>query len=163
MRALQQPLVEEIGPTYEAPGGFPNLRERVLLDTGPLVSFLVGTAEHHQWACDHWKRFKPPLYTCESVLAETAHLLRREHYEPEPLLELLELGMLEVTFFIKDDLPALKQLLRRYSNLRMSLADACLVRMSEIAGRCVIMTLDSDFQVYRRFGRQHIPVLMPLK
>lgn len=139
------------------------MRERVLVDTGPLVSFLVRTAEHHDWACEQWQRYAPPLLTCEPVLAEAAHLLRREQQDIEPLLELVELGILEVSFCIKQELPALKQLLRRYRNLPMSLADACLVRLSELSGQCVVMTIDSDFQIYRRFSRQQIPVLMPIK
>jgi hypothetical protein len=43
----------------------------------------------------------------------------------------------------------------------MSLADACLVRMSELAPRAAVLTLDGDFRVYRRNGRQAIPVIMP--
>jgi hypothetical protein len=43
----------------------------------------------------------------------------------------------------------------------MSLADGCLVRMSELAADGVVFTLDSDFRIYRRHGRQKIPLLMP--
>ena len=46
------------------------MTESVLIDTGPLVSYLIGTAQHHQWAVEQWKRLGPPLYTCEPVLAE---------------------------------------------------------------------------------------------
>ena len=43
----------------------------------------------------------------------------------------------------------------------MSLADACLVRMSELVEDCTVLTLDSDFRIYRRNRRKSIPVLMP--
>jgi hypothetical protein len=43
----------------------------------------------------------------------------------------------------------------------MDLADACLVRMSEMHADCVVWTPDSDFRVYRRHGRQTIPLLAP--
>ena len=49
----------------------------------------------------------------------------------------------------------------KYANLPMSLADACLVRMTELDESSAVMTLDGDFLVYRRHGRQAIPVLMP--
>ena len=49
----------------------------------------------------------------------------------------------------------------KYENVPMSLADACLVRMTEIEKTSQIITLDQDFNVYRRFDRQHIPILMP--
>jgi uncharacterized protein len=43
----------------------------------------------------------------------------------------------------------------------MALADACLVRMSELRSAVVVMTLDGDFRLYRRHGRQAIPVVLP--
>ena len=53
------------------------------------------------------------------------------------------------------------RLLRKYADQPMSLADACLVRMAEIAGSCRVFTTDRDFLVYRRGGRQIIPLLAP--
>jgi predicted nucleic acid-binding protein len=45
----------------------------------------------------------------------------------------------------------------------MSLADACLVRLSELHRDSTVFTLDSDFRIYRRHGNKVIPVLMPEK
>jgi hypothetical protein len=53
--------------------------------------------------------------------------------------------------------------MHRFRDQGMSLADACLVRMSELASECVLLTLDGDFRIYRRNGRQTIPVRMPPK
>jgi hypothetical protein len=53
--------------------------------------------------------------------------------------------------------------MRRYASVPMSLADACLVRMSELDPAARILTLDSDFLVYRRSGRQVVPTIMPSK
>ena len=50
----------------------------------------------------------------------------------------------------------LRELLHRYRNRPMSLADACLVRMSEIHRGSEIFTLDGDFRIYRRFGNKVI-------
>jgi hypothetical protein len=41
----------------------------------------------------------------------------------------------------------------------MSLADACLVRLSELRADSEVMTLDGDFTIYRRHGRQVIPLI----
>ena len=102
-----------------------------------------------------------PLHTCEAVLTEAEHLLRRESQPATALMELIETGALAVTFSVADGIPELKQFLRRYSDWPMSLADACLVRMSEARDRCRIMTTDSHFRIYRRHGRKVIPLLMP--
>jgi uncharacterized protein len=56
---------------------------------------------------------------------------------------------------------ALRRLMTRYATVPMSLADSCLVRMSEIYPKSHVFTLDSDFRIYRRNGRQMIPTIAP--
>ena len=104
---------------------------------------------------------RPPLLTCEPVLAEAAHLLRRHACETDPLLALVEREVIQVSFSVTSELVALRQLMRRYRDQPMSLADACLVRLSEQQERTRVWTLDSDFRIYRRLGRLMIPTLMP--
>ena len=133
----------------------------VLLDTGPLVSFLAAGLEHHPWVCEQWKRLHAPLLTCEPVLTEAAFLLKREGRETDPLFELLDRGVLRFGLEIEDQLPDLRTLMNRYRYRPMSLADACLVRLSEMHRHSTVFTLDSDFRIYRRHGNKVIPILMP--
>ena len=133
----------------------------VLLDTGPLVSFLAAGLEHHPWVCEQWKRLHAPLLTCEPVLTEAAFLLKREGRETDPLFELLDRGVLRVGLEIGGQLPDLRTLMNRYRYRPMSLADACLVRLSEMHRDSTVFTLDSDFRIYRRHGNKVIPILMP--
>ena len=58
-------------------------------------------------------------------------------------------------------LDAVIRLLQKYADVPMSLADACLVRMTEVYSDPVLLTTDSDFRIYRRHGRQTIPSVMP--
>lgn len=133
----------------------------VLLDTGPLVTFLAAGLEHHAWVCEQWKRLRAPLLTCEPVLTEAAFLLKREGRETDPLFELLERGVLRVGLQIEDQQADLRTLMSRYRDRPMSLADACLVRLSELHRESAVFTFDSDFRIYRRHGTKVIPVLMP--
>jgi len=133
----------------------------VLIDTGPLVTFLAAGLKHHDWVCAQWKRLRPPLFTCEPVLTETAFLLKREGRETDPLFALMERGVLRVGLEIEDQLADLRSLMRRYRDRPMSLADACLVRLAELHLGSVLFTLDADFRIYRRHGNKVIPVLMP--
>ena len=138
------------------------MTERVcLLDTGPLVSFLGSGLEHHAWAVEQWKEVRPPLLTCEPVLTETAFLLKRAGRDTDALFALLERGVLRIAIGIEREQADLRVLMRRYRNRPMSLADACLVRLSEIHGSSEVLTLDSDFRIYRRHGNKVIPVRMP--
>ena len=132
-----------------------------LLDTGPLVSFLASGLKYHPWTCEQWKSFRPPMLTCEPVLTEAAFLLKREGRDADPLFALLERGVIRVALDIQKEQADLRALMRRYRNRPMSLADACLVRLSELHSDGVIFTLDSDFRIYRRHGNKVIPVLMP--
>ncbi len=137
------------------------MKGAVLLDTGPLVAFLAAGTAHHGWVCEQWKRLHPPLLTCEPVLTEAAFLLKREGRETDQLFELLERGVLRVGIEVEDQLADLRVLMRRYRDRPMSLADACLVRLSELHSGGVVLTFDGDFRIYRRHGNKVIPVLMP--
>lgn len=132
-----------------------------LLDTGPLVSFLAAGLRHHAWAVEQWKRLRPPLLTCEPVLTEATFLLQREGRDSDVLFVLLERGVIRIALAVQEEQADLRALMRRYRNRPMSLADACLVRLSEIHTSAEVLTLDSDFRIYRRHGNKVIPVRMP--
>jgi uncharacterized protein len=138
------------------------VKERVLLlDTGPLVSFLADGLAHHAWAVEQWKQLRPPMLTCEPVLTEAAFLLKREGRDTDGLFALLERGIIRIGLAVEDQQADLRALMRRYRNRPMSLADACLVRLSEMHGAAEVLTLDGDFRIYRRHGNRVIPVRMP--
>jgi uncharacterized protein len=101
------------------------------------------------------------LLTCEPVLTEAAFLLKREGRDADALFALLERGVIRVALAVQEEQPDLRALMRRYRNRPMSLADACLVRLSEIHTAAEVLTLDSDFRIYKRHGNQVIPVRMP--
>ena len=132
-----------------------------LLDTGPLVSFLAADVQYHAWAVDQWKELRPPLLTCEPVLTEAAFLLRREGRDTDSLFTLLERGVIRIAIAVEREQADLRALMRRYRSRPMSLADACLVRLSEIYRAAEVVTLDADFKIYRRYGNKVIPVRMP--
>jgi uncharacterized protein len=132
-----------------------------LLDTGPLVSYLAAGLEYHAWAVEQWRKLRPPLLTCEPVLTEAAFLLKREGRDTDVLFALLERGVIRVAVAVEREQADLRALMRRYRNRPMSLADACLVRLSEIHAAAEILTLDGDFRIYRRHGNKVIPVRMP--
>jgi predicted nucleic acid-binding protein len=104
---------------------------------------------------------RPPLLTCEPVLTEAAFLLKREGSDTDALFTLLERGVIRIALAVQEEQADLRALMRRYRNRPMSLADACLVRLSEIHTAGQVITLDSDFRIYRRHGNKVIPVRMP--
>lgn len=137
------------------------MSERFLLDTGPLVALINRNDAFHDWAKREFDQIVPPLFTCEGVLTEACHLLRRTGRSAYGPLEMIDRGVLIVRFQINEDAAAVTDLMDRYANVPMSYADACLVRMSEQYERCTVLTLDGDFRIYRRHGRRRIPLRIP--
>lgn len=105
--------------------------------------------------------FSAPLITCEPVLAEACFLIHRAGGHPADLIRKLDQGVLEIAIDLSREAGTIEVLLKRYEHTPMSLADACLVRISEQIADCRLFTLDSDFEHYRRNGRQLIPLLRP--
>jgi uncharacterized protein len=104
---------------------------------------------------------EPPLLACESVLSEAQFLIDRFGGDSRSVLDLVERGMIEIAFALKDHIRRVRQLQQSYRDVPMALADACLVRMTELNVNSRVFTTDSDFRIYRRNGRQLIPLVAP--
>lgn len=137
------------------------MNHRLLLDTGPWVALLCRDDTHHEWAKARFGQFPGPFLTCEAVVAETCFLLARAGFDPVRALMLLERGAVQIALSLESQIAPVRKLFERCDNVPASLADACLVRMSELFEPCSILTLDSDFGIYRRHGRKTIPVMSP--
>jgi predicted nucleic acid-binding protein len=101
------------------------------------------------------------MRTCEAVLSEAWYLLRLTRRGQTALLEFVERGVVSVDFALSSELAAVRRLVTRYRDRPMSLADACLVRMAELFDEAGVLTLDADFAIYRKNGRQVIPLIAP--
>ena len=134
-----------------------------IVDTGPLVAFLDRAEQHHRWVVEQIERLDPPLLVCEPVLAEAMYLLARFSKAQDALFGLLANGALIIAFRIEEHIPALLKLHQKYRDRPMSLADACIVRMAEIYERHAVLTLDSDFTVYRKHGRVPLVLIHPAR
>ncbi len=132
-----------------------------IVDTGPLVAFLDRAERHHRWVADRIGELEVPLLTCEPVLAEAMHLLARLSRAQDALFGLLKNGALRISFRVEEHVPALRKLHQKYRDRPMSLADACIVRMAELHDRHAVLTLDSDFSVYRKHGRAPLTLIDP--
>jgi predicted nucleic acid-binding protein len=137
------------------------MKRQVILDAGPLVAFINGRDRYHKWSTLQWAQTDPPFLTCEAVLSESCFLLRGIKGGQATVLELLKRGVLSLPFRIDDSVKQITWLLQKYSDVPMSLADACLVRMSELYSDSHVLTLDDDFRIYRKNKRQVIPVYSP--
>lgn len=129
-----------------------------IADAGLLIAGLDSRDEYHGWARRMLEREPPPWLVCEPVLAEVSASVGT----PEPVLEMLRRGDLEIAFELSDNALEVLALVRKYRDQGMDLADACLVRMSELLDDSVIYTVDrKDFSFYRRRRRHAIRCEFP--
>jgi predicted nucleic acid-binding protein len=126
---------------------------------GPTSALLNAGDKHHAGTREVWARLEPPVHTCEGVLSEAQHVLRRPGENPRAELEFLRQGVFNVAFSVEDEVGRLLELQRTYADVPMSLAEACLVRGSELHGHSRVLTTDPDFRTYRRNRRQVIPLV----
>ena len=133
----------------------------VLVDTGPLVALLCRGDRHHAWVRERFAEIAPPLLTCEAVLAEADHLARHGGARGGNVAQLVRRGVVRVALELSREIESVAAIQDRYRDVPASLADACLVRLSEIHDDCRVMTFDADFRIYRRRGREVVPVWMP--
>ncbi|GAB5534326.1 MAG: PIN domain-containing protein [Rubricoccaceae bacterium] len=137
------------------------MRRRVLLDTGPLVASLDRSELNHKWSVEAMQRHSAPLLTCDAVIVEAVYILRSKNIDPKPLFELLICGAVSVVYSLQQEIEPIQQLMEQYADTPMDLADACLVRMSELYPESLFLTLDSDFYTYRRNRTEAIDVIRP--
>jgi predicted nucleic acid-binding protein len=131
----------------------------VLVDTSFLVAFLNRRDAHHDWAKAQAARSPLPWRTCEPVLSEAFHLLGSPG--TPRLIDLLATATLLCDFHLAEHQGDILKLLKKYFDVPMSLADACLVRMTETLSDPLLFTADRDFGIYRRNNRQTIPCKTP--
>src|SRR5437764_5846976 len=136
------------------------MRSGVLLDAGPLIAYRDRRDAHHAWVAEIWPVLELPLITCEPVLTEVSFLLGRARLDASWPAELVQKEIVRIGLRLDDEAVAIQTLMRRYAEIPMSLADACLVRLAELTG-LPICTLDGDFAIYRAHGRRALELITP--
>lgn len=136
------------------------IKTRILLDTGPLVALLVKNDKNHVRAKNLFSSAPFPLITCEAVLSEASYLLRKaDSRAPQEIFKLAEAGLFDLSFRLSEHVDAVGKLMRKYSDVPASLADACLIQCAVLNDTASILTFDSDFHVYRWKTRKSFEIL----
>jgi predicted nucleic acid-binding protein len=129
-----------------------------ILDAGPLIAAINSRDRHHRWARETLERIGPPFYSCAEAMAETAAMTG----QPAAIVEMIQAKEIVLDFNLSEHTAGVLTLLKKYRDRKMDLADACIVRMTELIRECRVVTLDrTDFTVYRRNGRELIPLVVP--
>ena len=137
------------------------MKRPIIVDTGVIVGLIYERDQWNSWSVAAARTVEAPYITCESVINESCHLLNGVRGGESTVLDYIERGVLRISFSLNDEIAAINALVRKYDNVPMSLADACLVRMSELNDDAAVFTVDQDFLIYRKQGRKKIPLISP--
>jgi len=133
--------------------------KNIIADSSALVAFISRDDQHQRWMAAQAASLPAPWLTCEAGLTEAFHLIGDQG--GVQLKKLLRRGAVVLSFDLGQELEAVLALMDKYADVPMSLADACLVRMTETLPDPVIVTTYTDFKIYRRHSRQVVPCLLP--
>jgi predicted nucleic acid-binding protein len=132
----------------------------VLVDAGPLVALIDAADPEHDACVEAAGGIREPLLTVWPALTEAMHLLRGSWQAQRNLWSRLETAALVLAPLDIDDAARMRQLMEKYRDLPMDLADAALVRVAERDDLTRIFTLDRrHFSIYRPGRRRRFAIL----
>ena len=133
--------------------------KNLVADAGFLVALWSPLDQHHAWAMATARANPPPWTVCEAVFVEVDHLLGSAGRAT--LRTAARRGALRLVSVFAGETNAILDLQDKYDDVPMSLADACVVRLTEILPDALVLTTDKDFKIYRRHSRKVVPCLLP--
>lgn len=134
--------------------------DAVLVDAGPLVALITKSDEHHVVCCGVFDELSGPAYTRWPVITEAVWLLRKSTVAVDALLRYLESGAVQILELDPGAIMRIREIMDRYATLRLQLADAALLHLSEREGIDTVFTVDRrDFSIVRKHDGQPLHLL----
>jgi predicted nucleic acid-binding protein len=124
------------------------------------VALIHADDRRHASCRDALERIREPLVTVWPVITEAMYLLDFSAEAQDALWRLLERDAVKILSLDAGDVPRMRELMRKYRDLPMDLADAALVRAAERERISRVFTIDRrDFEVYRPRGIRRFTIL----
>jgi predicted nucleic acid-binding protein len=132
----------------------------VLVDAGPLVALLDRADARHEACVAALKVLRDPLVTVWPAFTEAMYLLGQSWPAQKALWSRLETTALGLAPLDETDAPRMRELMEKYRDLPMDLADAALVRVAERESLTEVFTLDrKHFSTYRPGRRRRFSII----
>jgi hypothetical protein len=132
----------------------------ILVDAGPLIALVDADDRYHDACSRSFAEVREALGTVWPVLTEALYQVGDVRGGPAAIWKLVERGAVRILALDEEDVPRIRELMEKYADLPMDLADAALVRVAERDGFRTVFTLDRrDFNVYRLKGGRRLAIL----
>jgi len=128
----------------------------ILVDAGPLIALFDSSDQYHKKSLQFIKDFQGELWTTWPVITEVCYMLNFNKEVQLNFLKWIERGGLKLFEFSDSNIFRFTELMEKFSDVPMDLADASLIVVSEIMNYKEIASIDSDFYVYRDIRNQYL-------
>jgi uncharacterized protein len=128
--------------------------KNTLIDAGPLIALFNKNDKYHEKTKEFIKSYKGFLITSWPVITEVCHMIDFNIGAQIDFLKWIKLGGLKVEDIKTEEIDKIIMLSEKYSDVPMDLADATLIILSERLGIKEIITIDSDYYIYRTTERE---------
>jgi uncharacterized protein len=127
-----------------------------LIDAGPIIALFDRSDSYHFKAIRFMQDYVGYLWTTWSVITEVCHMLDFNSKAQLAFLEWVERGGVKIFDLTQSNVGRIKELTKKFDDVPMDLADASLVVVSELSGYKEIISIDSDFYIYRDIRNQYL-------
>ena len=136
------------------------MKNITIIDTGPIVALFNRRDKHHKKVLNFVKEYNGDFVTTWPVITEATHLLKQSIQAQLNLLEWIKRGGLNIFQIQKSDIDRVISLTKKYSDIPMDLADCSLIILAEKANLKDIVSIDSDYDIYRTLKKEALNNLL---
>ena len=133
---------------------------KTIIDSGPLIALFDRSDKYHKSVLDFMKSYKGKLITSWAVITEVSHMLDFNLQVQIDFLKWCEIGGIEVYNITQDEISNIRVMMEKYIDIPMDLADGTLMYIANKENIKNIVSIDSDFDIYRTLKKQSLDNLL---
>ena len=134
--------------------------QKTLIDSGPLIALFDKSDSYHLKVLNFLKSYKGTLVTSIAVVTEVSHMLDFNLQVQIDFLKWIELGGVEIYNITQNDIADIRVMMQKYIDIPMDFADASLMYIANVESIKEIISIDSDFDIYRTLKKQNLRNLL---
>jgi len=130
--------------------------KNTLIDAGPIIALFNKNDKYHKKILNFLNEYNGILTTSWPVITEVSHMLAYNVETQIDLMKWINRGGIKIEQIEIEDIQRIIELSEKYSDIPMDLADASLVVLSERLKIKEIITIDTDYYIYRTIKKEYI-------
>ena len=134
--------------------------QKTIIDSGPIIALFDKSDKYHHSVLRFIESFNGELITSWSVITEVSHMLDFNLKVQIDFLKWIELGGIKLYDIPQSEIVNIRSMMEKYLDIPMDLADATLMYIANKEKIKNIISIDSDFDIYRTLKKQSLNNLL---